>query len=78
MFGNTLTDDELVALLKRCGVACAAVMRMDEVARNTNGPKGACTPTQAGNLSAMFAVMAADAALSRGLISRDEWFATTG
>ena len=77
-FGENLSDTALLDILHRNGVRCAAVMAMPEATRTTNGPKGACSPEQGGQLNAFIAVLAGITAHSRGLLTDTELEAIGG
>lgn len=67
MFGSTLSDEDLIALIQRTGAACVRVVEMPTAERTAPGPKGEASPEQAGTLSAMFCHLAMQEAERRGL-----------
>ena len=71
-FADTLDDHALLDLLHRCGTQCARIMAMPDTERTHNGPKGAASPEQAGQLSAFFAYLASREAHRRGLLTDAE------
>jgi hypothetical protein len=64
---ESLTDEQLLAQVRRTADRCVSVMQLPLEERQACHKKGSVSPEQAGLLSAWFTILAHDECVRRGL-----------